>query len=142
MAYIMCPFVEKLFLSPTAHTQMVARQRPMPKCTINVSHPVETPSIFQTLFLETMLGELGRLSCPETRHGVFSSTFRRRILHRGYIAWRILRSGTLEGHAGWSFDPGAEGAMTTARPPRSLLICPCLSFCQRDCCISPCCDTS
>ena len=28
--------------------------------------------------------------------------------------------------------------MTTARPPLSLLIYPCLSFCQRDCCIRPC----
>ena len=39
-----------------------------------------------------------------------------------YIAWRILRSETLEGPAGWSFDPSAEGAMTTARPPLTLLI--------------------
>ena len=51
-----------------------------------------------------------------TRHGAIS-TFRRRILRGGYIAWRILRSGTLEGPAGCSFDPIAEGAMTTARPP-------------------------
>ena len=69
-----------------------------------------------------------------TRHGALFSTFRRRILRGGYIAWRILRSGTLEGPAGWSFDPSGEGSMTTARPPLSLLICPCLSFCQRDCC--------
>ena len=95
MAYIMCPFVEKLFLSPTAHTQMVARQRPMPKCTINVSHPVETPSIFQTLFLETMLGELGGMSFLKIHHGTFS-TLRGRILRGGDIAWRILRSRTLE----------------------------------------------
>ena len=75
-----------------------------------------------------MLEELGRSSCLETRLGAFS-TFRRRILRGGYIAWRILRggyiawrilrSGTLEGPAGWSFDPSAEGAMTTARPPLS-----------------------
>ena len=73
-----------------------------------------------------------------TRHGAFT-TFRRRIFCGGYIAWRILRSGTLEGPAGWSFDPSAEGAMTTARPPLTLLICPCLSCCQRDRCTSPCC---
>ena len=29
------------------------------------------------------------------------------------------RSGTLQSPAGRSFDPSAEGAMTTARPPRS-----------------------
>ena len=52
-----------------------------------------------------------------TRHGIVSTTFRRRILRGGYIAWRILRIGTLEGPAGWSFDPSAEGAMTTAGPP-------------------------
>ena len=55
---------------------------------------VETPSVVQNSFLEAMLGELGRLSCLETRHGV-ESTFRRRILSGGYIAWRILRSGSL-----------------------------------------------
>ena len=75
-----------------------------------------------------------------TRQGAFSS-FRRRILRGGYIAWRILRSGTLEGPAGWPFDPSAEGAMTTAHPPLSFLMCPCLSFCKRDCCLSPCCHT-
>ena len=32
------------------------------------------------------------------------------------------RSGTLESPAGRSFDPSAEGAMTTARPPLSLVI--------------------
>ena len=78
-----------------------------------------------------MLGELGRLSCLETRHGAFS-TFRRRILRGGYIAWRIIRSGTLEGPAGWSFGPSAEGVMTTARPPLSLIICPCLSLLSTD----------
>ena len=65
-----------------------------------------------------------------TRHGAFS-TFRRRILQGGYTAKRILSSGTLEGPAGWSFNPSAEGAMTTAVPPLSLLICPCLSYCHR-----------
>ena len=89
---------------------------------------VETPSAFQTSFLEAMRGELGRLSCLETRHGAFSSSFRRRILSGGYIARRILRSGTLEGPTGWSFDPSVEGAMTTARPPLSLMICPCFSL--------------
>ena len=63
------------------------------------------------------------------RHGAFS-TFCRRILRGGYTAWRILRSGTKEGPAGWSFDPSAEGAMATARPPLPLLICPSLSFCH------------
>ena len=63
------------------------------------------------------------------RHGAFS-TFCRRILRGGYTAWRILRSGTKEGPAGWSFNPSAEGAMATARPPLPLLICPSLSFCH------------
>ena len=40
MAYIMCPFVERLSLSPTAYSQIVAQQRPMPKCTITVSQLV------------------------------------------------------------------------------------------------------
>ena len=101
---------------------------------------IETPSVFQTSFLEAMLGELGRLSCLETRHGAFS-TFHRRILRGGYMAWRILRSGTLEGPAGWSFDPSAEGAKTTARPPLSLIICPCLSLLSTVSCLSPCCHT-
>ena len=101
---------------------------------------VETPSAFQTSFLEAMLGELGRLSCLETRHGAFS-TFRRQILRGGYIAWRILRSRTLEGHTGWSFDPSAEGAMTTACPPLSLINCPCLFLLSTDYCLSPCCHT-
>ena len=101
---------------------------------------VETPYVFQTSFLEAMLGERGRLSRLEPRHGSFS-TFRRRILQGGYIAWRILRGGTLESPAGWSFDPSAEGAMTTARPPLSLIICPCLSLLSTDYCLSPCCHT-
>ena len=87
-----------------------------------------------------MLGELGKLSCLETRYGAFSSTFRRRILRGGYIAWRI-RSRSLEGPAGWSFDPSAEGAMTTARSPLSLssvLVSPLLST---DYGLSPCCHT-
>ena len=101
----------------------------------------ETLSAFQTSFLEAVLGELGRLSCLETRHGAFSSTFRRRIRRGGYIARQILRMGTLEGPAAWSFDPSAEGAMTTARPPLSLIICPCLSLLSTDYCLSPCCHT-
>ena len=75
-----------------------------------------------------------------TRHGAFSPTFRRWILRGGYTAWRILRGWTQEGPAGWSFDPSAEGATTTARPPLSLLICPCLSFCHRTA-LSSCCHT-
>ena len=102
---------------------------------------VEIPSIFQTSFLESMLGELGRLSCLETRHGPFSSTFRRRILRGGYVAWRIIPGGNLESPAGWSFDPSAEGAMTTALPPLSLIICPCLSLRSTGYCLSPCCHT-
>ena len=102
---------------------------------------IETPSVFQTSFLEAMLGELGRLSCLETRHGSFSSTFRRRILRGGYIAWRIIRGGTSESPAGWSFDPNAEGAMTTARPPLSLIICPCLSLLSTEYSLSRCCHT-
>ena len=99
---------------------------------------VETPSAFQPSFLEAMLGELGRLPCLAARHGSSSSTFRRRIPRGGYIAWRILRSETLESPAGWSFDPSAEGAMTTARPPLSLIICHCLSFLSTDYCLRPC----
>ena len=91
----------------------------------------ETPSAFQTSFLEAMAGQVRSLSCLETRHGAFSSTIRRRILRGGYIAWRVLRSGTLEGPAGWSFDPSAEGAMTTARPPLSLTPVLASSSCQR-----------
>ena len=53
---------------------------------------VETLSVFQTSFLEAMLGEFGRLSCLEPRHGSFS-TFRRQILRGGYIAWRIPAAG-------------------------------------------------
>ena len=34
--------------------------------------------------------------------------------------------------AGRSFDPSAEGAMTTARPPLPLIICPCLSLLSTD----------
>ena len=87
-----------------------------------------------------MLGELGRLKCLETRHGSFS-TFRRRILRGGYIAQRILRGGALESSAGWYFDPSAEGAMTTARLPLSLIICPCLSLLSTQYCLSPGCHT-
>ena len=97
-------------------------------------------SAFQSLFEEGMLGELGRLSYLETLHGAFS-TFRRRILRGVYIAWRVLRSGTLEGAGGWSFDPSAEAAMTTARPPLSLIVCPCLCLLSTDYCHSPCCHT-
>ena len=79
---------------------------------------VDTPSASRQIsLLEAMLGELGRLSCLETRHGAFSSTFRRRTLRGGYISWRILLSVSLEGPAGWSFDPSAEGATTTTRGP-------------------------
>ena len=51
------------------------------------------------------------------------------------------RGGTLESPAGRSFDPSAEGPMTTARPPLLLLICPCLSLLSTDYCLSPCCHT-
>ena len=51
------------------------------------------------------------------------------------------RSGTLESPAGRSFDPSAEGAMTTARPPLSLIICLCLFLLSTDYCLSPCCHT-
>ena len=101
---------------------------------------VETPSAVQTLFLEAMLGDLRRLSCLEPRHGSFTSTFRRRILCGGNIA-ADSRHGTLESPAGRSFDPSAEGAMTTARRPLSLIICPCLSFLSTDYSLSPCCRT-
>ena len=63
------------------------------------------------------------------------------ILRGEYIAWRILRGGTLESHAGWSFAPIAEGAMTTARLPLSLIICPCLSLLSTNYYLSPCCHT-
>ena len=51
------------------------------------------------------------------------------------------RSGDLESPAGRSFDPRAETAMTTARRPLSLLICPCLSLQSTDYCLIPCCHT-
>ena len=38
-------------------------------------------------------------------------------------------------------DPSAEGAMTTARPPLSRTICPCLSLLSTDCCLTPRCHT-
>ena len=37
---------------------------------------VETPSAFQTSFLEGSLGEHGRFVMYRTRHGAFPSTFR------------------------------------------------------------------
>ena len=49
------------------------------------------------------------------------------------------RGKTLESPAGRSFDPSAEGAMTTACPPLSLIICLCLSLLSTDYCLSPCC---
>ena len=83
---------------------------PRPRTNTTREH-VETPYVFQTSFLEAMLGELGRFSSLETRHGSFPPTLRRRILHSGYIAWWILRRGTLGSPAGMSFDPSVEGAM-------------------------------
>ena len=71
---------------------------------------VTTPSI--------TLGELGRyIVMSRTRHGAFSFIFRSRILRDGCTAQRIPLSGTLKAPLGCSFDPRAEGAMTTARPP-------------------------
>ena len=40
MAYILCPFVERLFLSPTAHCHSFAHQRPIPISTITVGQLV------------------------------------------------------------------------------------------------------
>ena len=51
------------------------------------------------------------------------------------------RGGTSESPAGRSFDPSAEGAMTTARPPLLLLICLCFSLLSTDYGLSPCCHT-
>ena len=51
------------------------------------------------------------------------------------------RHGILESTAGRSFDPSAEGAMTAARPPLSLIICPCLSLLSTDYSLNPCCRT-
>ena len=64
-----------------------------------------------------------------------------RIPRGGYIAWRILRRGTLESTAGRSFDPSAEEAITTSRPPLSRIICPCRSLMSTDHCYRPCCHT-
>ena len=51
MAYIICPFVERLSLSPTAYSQIVAQQRAMPKCTIIVSqHVAFLSNVFSVLF--------------------------------------------------------------------------------------------
>ena len=102
---------------------------------------VETPSVFQTSFLEAMLGELGRLSCLEPPRILLLHIAPTDPLRRIY---RLAdsRGGTLvESPAGRSFDPSAEGAMTTARPPLSLLICPCLSLLSTDYCLRPCCHT-
>ena len=84
-----------------------------------------------------------------TREIVMSGNSPRILLHipptdpprRIHRLWQILRGGTLESPSGWSFDPSAEGAMTTARPPLSLIICPCLSLLSTDYCLSPCCHT-
>ena len=51
------------------------------------------------------------------------------------------RGGTLESPTGRSFDPSAEGAITTARPPLSLIICPCLSLLSTEYRLSPRCHT-
>ena len=47
----------------------------------------------------------------------------------------------MNGPAGWSFDSIAEAAMTTARPPLSLIVYPYLSLLSTDYCLSPCCHT-
>ena len=57
---------------------------------------VETPSVFQPLFLEAMLGELGRLSCLEPRHGPFSTSSAADISPSGFQRdfekprWKVL----------------------------------------------------
>ena len=54
MAYIMCPIVERLSLSPTAYSQIVAQQRSMPKCTIIVSQLVAFLSNVFSVFFHWM----------------------------------------------------------------------------------------
>ena len=71
---------------------------------------VETPSVLQTLFLETMFGELGEIvmsrNSPRTLllHIPLTDPLRR--------IYRLAdsRSETLESPAGRFFDPSAEGA--------------------------------
>ena len=98
---------------------------------------VETPSVLQTFFLETRLGELGRLSHLEPRHGLFSFHIPLTDPPRRIYRQADSRSGTLESPAGRFFDPSVVGSITTARPPLSLLLCP-SSFCLcPDYCLSP-----
>ena len=101
---------------------------------------VETPSVFQTSFLEAMLGELGRLSYLEPRHGSFSSTFRRRILCRdispsgfprrdfGKPRWKVL----------W---PECRGSNDNCSPSVLTLSSIRVSLPSTDYCFSPCCHT-
>ena len=109
---------------------------------------VETPSTFQTSFLEGSLGEHGRLSClehatelspPRSADGSSAAD----TPPSGFSAaglWKVPLD--------CSFHPRAEGALTTARPPLLqqqqqqllllhlalpgvLLSLSCLSLCQR-----------
>ena len=83
------PRILLLHIPPTDPPRLIYRLAdsmwiPCPR-TNTPKENVETPSAFQTSFLEAMLGELGKLSCLETCHGAFS-LFRRRIFRGGYIA--------------------------------------------------------
>ena len=59
----MCPFVERLFSSPTAHPQIVAQQRPMPKCTITVTQLVLVAFFYPTFFLQFFVSLDATLKC-------------------------------------------------------------------------------
>ena len=102
-------------------------------------HIVGTPASFQTSFLESVLGDLGRLSClehatqPSHPHSADGSSAA--AIQPGGFSTAGL--GKAEGPTGWCFDPSAEGAVTTAPPLLSLLIYPRLSFCHRAA-VSPC----
>ena len=99
---------------------------PEPKRLIILSKPQHFPDSASG----SCARDLSEIVMSRTRPGAFS-TFRPRILHGGSTAWRIIRSGDWEGPPGWSVDPSAEGAMTTARLLLSPITSPCPSFCHR-----------
>ena len=79
---------------------------------------VETPSTFQTSFLEGSLGEHGRIVMFRSRHGAFSLHTPLTNTPPSEFPAAALWKAPLD----CSFDPRAEGALDTARPPRSLAL--------------------
>ena len=66
--YVLCLDVRVLFLLGNIVTQIIFIWIPCPR-TNTPRENVESASVLQTFFLETRLGELGRLSHLEPRHG-------------------------------------------------------------------------